>query len=74
MTQHGPVVLADVVRNGFVEGTEVGHAVLVAPDGQVERELWIRQGKAPRSIAMNCSGEHTAMLATRGANRPHPGR
>ena len=143
MTQQGPVVLADVVRNGFVEGTHVGHAVIVASDGQVERawgdpgtvifprssskpaqatamvhagldlppellaltasshsgeqlhldgvarilagagleedslqtpldlpldpverDSWIRQGRAPRSIAMNCSGKHASMLAT----------
>jgi len=147
VTQHGPVVIADVVRNGFVEGTHVGHAVIVAPDGHVERawgdpgavmfprssnkpaqasamvqagldlppellaltasshsgeqlhldgvarilagagldehalqtpldlpldpverDVWIRQGKSPRSIAMNCSGKHASMLATCRAN------
>jgi L-asparaginase II len=147
VTQHGPVVLADIVRNGFVEGTHFGHAVIVTADGQVERawgdprtvifprssskpgqatamvhagldlppellaltasshsgeqlhldgvarilagagleedalqtpldlpldsverDSWIRQGRAPRSIAMNCSGKHASMLATCRAN------
>ncbi|MFZ4485101.1 MAG: asparaginase [Candidatus Nanopelagicales bacterium] len=147
MTHQGPVVLADVVRNGFLEGTHVGHAVIVAPDGQVERawgdpgavifprssnkpaqasamvhaglelppellaltasshsgeqfhldgvarildlaglgqdalqtpldlpldpverDSWIRQGRTPQSIAMNCSGKHASMLATCRAN------
>jgi len=147
VTQRGPVVIADVVRNGFVEGTHVGHAVIVAPDGEVERawgdptvvifprssskpaqasamvqagldlpsellaltasshsgeqlhldavarilagaglneddlqtpldfpldpverESWIRQGRAPQSIAMNCSGKHASMLSTCRAN------
>lgn len=38
------------------------------PLDPVERDSWIRQGRAPRSIAMNCSGKHASMLATCRAN------
>lgn len=34
------------------------------PYDQIEFETWIRQGRAPASIAQNCSGKHAAMLAT----------
>ncbi len=29
-----------------------------------ERDEWIRTGRAPEALAMNCSGKHAAMLAT----------
>ena len=143
MTNREPAVIADVVRNGFVEGAHVGHAVIVNSSGEVEwawgdpdvvifprssnkpvqasamvhagldlppellalsasshsgeamhldgvarilastgleetalqtpadfpldsveRDAWIRAGKGPARIAMNCSGKHASMLAT----------
>lgn len=33
-----------------------------------ERDEWIRAGRAPEPIAMNCSGKHAAMLATCSVN------
>jgi L-asparaginase II len=143
VTNREPAVIADVVRNGFVEGAHVGHAVIVNSSGEVEwawgdpdvvifprssnkpvqasamvhaglelppellalsasshsgeamhldgvarilastgleetalqtpadfpldsveRDAWIRAGKGPARIAMNCSGKHASMLAT----------
>ncbi|MBV9312932.1 MAG: asparaginase [Pseudonocardia sp.] len=140
-------VVAEVIRNGFVEGYHFGSVVITAPDGSVEslvgvvdrpilprsankpaqalgmlrcglelpdellalaaashsgepmhldgvyriletaglnqsdlgtppaypldelaREEWIRTGRGPEPIAMNCSGKHAAMLATCVAN------
>lgn len=29
-----------------------------------ERDVWVREGRAPAAIAMNCSGKHAAMLLT----------
>ncbi len=34
------------------------------PSHEPEREHWIAAGRAPSSIAQNCSGKHAAMLAT----------
>lgn len=34
------------------------------PIGEGERATWIRAGRAPSRLAMNCSGKHAAMLAT----------
>jgi L-asparaginase II len=143
VTNDGAAIIADVVRNGFVEGTHAGHAVIVGPTGEIERawgnpdvvifprssnkpaqasamvragldlppellalsaashsgesmhlaavarilesagldetalqtpadlpldsierDAWIREGKVPVRIAMNCSGKHASMLAT----------
>jgi L-asparaginase II len=143
-----PVVIAEVVRSGFVEGHHYGSVVALAADGSVdwsvgdvtspflprscnkplqavgmleagldlpapllalacashsgepmhvegartilrdagldesalqtppdvpldddERDAWIRAGRSPQPIAMNCSGKHAAMLATCVANR-----
>lgn len=142
-SQRAPEVLAHYTRNGFVEGVHVGHAVVVGPDGTVqrawgdpdhvifprssnkpaqatamleagldlperlvalsasshsgeamhleavldmlgrvgltvadlqtpadypldeyERDSWVRAGRAPEPLAMNCSGKHAAMLVT----------
>jgi L-asparaginase II len=139
----GPVVIAEVVRSGFVEGHHYGSVVALAADGSVdwsvgdvtspilprssnkplqavgmvdlgldlppdllalacashsgepmhvegarlilagagldetalqtppdlplddlERDVWLRAGRGREPIAMNCSGKHTAMLAT----------
>lgn len=52
MTEAGPVALAEVRRSGFREGSHVGHAVVLAPDGSV-RAAWGDPGAAvfPRSCA-----------------------
>jgi len=34
------------------------------PYGASEHEAWIAAGRAPTSLAQNCSGKHSAMLAT----------
>jgi L-asparaginase II len=34
------------------------------PYEQLERTAWIAAGRAPTSLAQNCSGKHSAMLAT----------
>jgi len=34
------------------------------PADPTERERWLRAGRAPEPLAMNCSGKHAAMLAT----------
>lgn len=34
------------------------------PYGEEVRDEWLRTGRGPSSIAMNCSGKHAAMLAT----------
>jgi L-asparaginase II len=34
------------------------------PNGTEERLAWLRSGRAPERLAMNCSGKHAAMLAT----------
>lgn len=42
-------------------------ALLNTPDlpyDEVERRAWIAAGRAPASLAQNCSGKHAAMLAT----------
>lgn len=49
-----PVVLAEVVRNGFVEGVHLGHAVVLAPDGSIER-AW---------------GDPNAVIFPRSSNKP----
>jgi L-asparaginase II len=34
------------------------------PVGEAERLSWLRSGRAPAPLAMNCSGKHAAMLVT----------
>lgn len=34
------------------------------PYGEADRERWIQAGRAPESVAQNCSGKHAGMLAT----------
>lgn len=34
------------------------------PLDSIERDAWIREGRGPARIAMNCSGKHASMLAT----------
>ncbi|GAA1146059.1 asparaginase [Ornithinicoccus hortensis] len=34
------------------------------PIDEAERERWIAEGRGPTSLAQNCSGKHSAMLAT----------
>jgi L-asparaginase II len=34
------------------------------PLDEQERDAWVREGRAQEPIAMNCSGKHSAMLAT----------
>ncbi len=38
------------------------------PYDEQERRAWLRAGKAPESIAQNCSGKHAAMLVTCAVN------
>ena len=38
------------------------------PFDRVERDAWVRAGREPSRVAMNCSGKHAAMLATCVAN------
>jgi L-asparaginase II len=34
------------------------------PTGESARNAWLRAGRGPERVAMNCSGKHAAMLAT----------
>ena len=34
------------------------------PYDAAERDVWVREGRAPSKLAQNCSGKHAAMLAT----------
>jgi L-asparaginase II len=38
------------------------------PLGEAERRSWVREGRGPEPLAMNCSGKHAGMLATCVAN------
>lgn len=50
----------------------LGVAALQTPDDypldDVERDAWVRAGRQPEPLGMNCSGKHAAMLATCVAN------